>query len=132
MVATLPSSARLIVNVVGKRPEKLPYRPAVESGPSFDLILEGEDVDDSDASWLAELEAVVENAERRDRYIVEPIVEMNRQTTRSIGVSPAIKYIGLLQFHADLPASAARRRNCSTLWMTRSGTAISISKRCWR
>lgn len=104
----LPSSARLIVNVVGDRPERLPYRPTVETGPHFDLIVEAEDLNGSGA-WLARLSNIVPDAARRDVYLVDPIVELDRQPEKSIGVSPGIKYIGLLEFHADLPDSAARR-----------------------
>lgn len=116
----LPSSARLIVNVVGERPARLPYRPPVETGPYFDLIIEGEDRSGSGV-WLAELPDVVASAERRDVYLVEPAVELDRQPEKSIGVSPGIKYIGLLEFHADLPDSAAKRS-----WAIHANLAVEV------
>lgn len=116
----LPASARLIVNVVGDRPEQLPYRPPVETGPHFDLIVEGEDRSGS-GSWLAELADIAPGAQRRDIYRVEPTVELDQQKENSIGGSPGIKYIGLLEFHADLPDSAAKRS-----WEIHAALAVNV------
>lgn len=118
--ADLPPSAHLIVNLVGNPPENLPYRPKVESGPVFDLIVEGEDRN-GDTDWLARLPDVVASAGRRDVYIVDPIVELDRQAVRSPGLSPGIKYLGLLEFHPDLPDSAARRS-----WQVHAPLAVDV------
>ena len=93
---------------IGAIPEGLPRRPDDEPRPAYDVTIRAEFADSADAQaafrttskpdWFTGLTACA--------FLVTPIPVLDRLPPDA---KPAIKNLALIQFHGDLPDSAAQR-----------------------
>lgn len=113
VAAALPQGGKLIVNLVEETPEGVPFRPvnvrAEEADAVYDVIVELSPPADEAEQILETLVSCAEDVATTEIYQVEEIVQLDRQVVVLGQRSPGIKYIGRLNFHPDLPATAARR-----------------------
>ena len=113
IAAAAPLGGKLIVNLVEKTPEGVPFRPVNRhsevTDPIYDVIAELSPPAGEAEPALAALASCVNDVTTTEIYQVEEIIQLDRQAVMLGERSPGIKYIGRLSFHPDLPASAARR-----------------------
>lgn len=113
IAAAVPRGGKLIINLVEKTPEGVPFRPvnmhSEEADAIYDAIVELSSPMDEAEPLLAALVSCASDIATTEIYQVEEMVELDRQVVVLGERSPGIKYIGRLNFHSDLPASAARR-----------------------
>lgn len=116
LMSKAPHFEGLIVNraidAPANRPQRAYEAPAAEDGRPHDIVLEcwlgaKASMDEVDAVLAAQ--GLERRIEYRHDYAVQETVVLDRGTPRPAGITPGIKYIGRLGFHADLPDSAARR-----------------------
>lgn len=111
--ASDPQGGQLIVNLIEDTPEGMPYRPAsvqpagVEA--DYDVIVALTPPAERVEAFLEQFSACVPRIGLTHIYRVEELVQLDRQNVVVGERSPGIKYIGRLNFHPDLPASAGRR-----------------------
>ncbi|MBJ6134953.1 hypothetical protein JAU75_19100 [Ochrobactrum sp. Q0168] len=103
----------VIVNIVEDTPEGVPYRPLETQSdlvdPYCDVIVEIYPPVDRAEDVLASFVTCMDDIATTEIYQVEEMVQLDRQTAIKGQRSPGMKYIGRLNFHPDLPESAARR-----------------------
>jgi hypothetical protein len=127
---------RLAVDTVIDPPPGIAYRPAsdpasragADARPACDVVLQvwGETPAQC-GPWLAgasaELDALVET---RQAYAVTETVVWDREGAAT-GALPGLKYLAILDFHDDLPDSAARRS-----WSLHAALARRVHVGCTR
>jgi len=127
---------RLAVDIVVDTPPGIAYRPpsdpanrdGADDRPACDVVLQvWADAPALCGPWLAgasaELDAVVESGRA---FAVTETVVWDREATAT-GALPGIKYLAILDFHDDLPDSAARRS-----WRLHAGLARRVHVGCTR
>jgi len=104
--------AGLVVDLVRPPPANLPYKPSSDPTvgsampPCYDAIVSLSEPEEVVRDWEDLIGVQVAAAHI---YVVEERVVFDKNRSRAIGRTPGMKLFGQLQFHSDLPDSAARR-----------------------